>query len=446
LGTSLDTSIYAVYNGDNVNDSSGNSRNGTNVNNVTFTTGKIGNAFTFNGSSNYVALPNSSFDFTGDFSISTWVKIPANPSGWCGIFSNYNYELGSNLGYLIQLTTDRKIAFGVHSAVGSSNVYSTTTVALNTWYHITVRRDSVAKRSELYINGVFEGEAINTNITIGYGTRAIQPTIGAIRTNNQGVLTTYNFLNGSVDGLTIWNKKLTDNEILSLYNEGTGAEYPFSSQLLPSLNDAVGTNNGTRPSSTLTGGALGPSFTTGKIGKAFTFDGLNDYVSLGNDKFNFAGSFSISAWVNLNTVSGNQTIMSNLSYVSNISNGWLLLMRNNKLYFEFYKNNGTYDYLATNTNLTTSTWYHITVVRVASQSTKLYINGVLDSSNASAFNPTYTSSIPIPSSIGAWKYDASNVINFTNGKIDALNIWNRELTAADVTELYNAGTGKQYPN
>ena len=62
LGTSLDTSIYGVYNGDNVNDTSGNARNGTNVNNVTFTTGKVGNAFTFNGS-NYIQLPNSSNQF-----------------------------------------------------------------------------------------------------------------------------------------------------------------------------------------------------------------------------------------------------------------------------------------------------------------------------------------------------------------------------------------------
>ena len=75
LGTSLDTSIYRVYNGDNLNDTSGNSQNGTNVGGVTFTTGKVGNAFTFNGS-NYVTLPDNSLNsLTGDFSISTWVNF-----------------------------------------------------------------------------------------------------------------------------------------------------------------------------------------------------------------------------------------------------------------------------------------------------------------------------------------------------------------------------------
>jgi hypothetical protein len=34
---------------------------------------------------------------------------------------------------------------------------------------------------------------------------------------------------------------------------------------------------------------------------------------------------------------------------------------------------------------------------------------------------------------------------FNGSKIDELNTWNKELTAADVTALYNTGTGKFYP-
>jgi hypothetical protein len=74
----------------------------------------------------------------------------------------------------------------------------------------------------------------------------------------------------------------------------------------------------------------------------------------------------------------------------------------------------------------------------------MYINGSLNSANSSTYNPTYSSSIPIPSSIGALKYDSSNVAHFTNGKIDEVNIWNKELSASEITELYNSGNGKQY--
>jgi hypothetical protein len=31
-------------------------------------------------------------------------------------------------------------------------------------------------------------------------------------------------------------------------------------------------------------------------------------------------------------------------------------------------------------------------------------------------------------------------------KIDTFNIWNKELTQSEITELYNSGNGKQYPN
>jgi hypothetical protein len=449
LGTSLDTSIYGVYNGDNVNDTSGNARNGTNVGGVTFTTGKVGNAFTFNGSSNYVALPNSSFDFTGDFSISTWVKIPANPSGYCGIFSNYNYELGSNLGYLIQLSTDRKIAFGVHGTGGSSNVFSTTTVALNTWYHITVRRDSVAKRSELYINGVFEGEAINTNITIGYGTRAIQPTIGAIRTNDQGVLTTDRFLNGSVDALTIWNKKLTDNEITSLYNAGTGTEYPFSSQLLPSPNDAVSTNHGT-----LTNGT---TFAAGKIGQAFTFDGINDYVALPNNimKFSNTDNWSVSFWI-YQTAGAYSGVIGNWDYIGGQSTGWGIRTGGtaggdpSKFTIQLFTNfvNGSGNLLNPLQTLGTTsinTWNHFVITRNSSAQEKIYQNGILV---ASQTNPSTKLTYPATSysCIGAERYQ-SGIVGYAKAgsKIDAMSVWNKELTSTEITELYNTGTGKQYP-
>ena len=231
--------------------------------------------------------------------------------------------------------------------------------------------------------------------------------------------------------------------LYAAYNADTTASSSLKTSLVASYNgesntnDSFGSNNGTANG--------GLTYTAGKIGNAFNGNGTNAYVSLGNDKFNFTGNFSISGWINLNSVSGNQCILSNLSFVSpNVSNGFLLLMRNQKLYLELYQNNNTYISIASNTNFNTSTWYHISIVRVASQSTKIYINGVLDNSNSSTYNPTYSSSIPIPSTIGAWKYDSTNVAQYTNGKIDALNIWQKELTASEVSELYNSGNGAQY--
>ena len=99
---------------------------------------------------------------------------------------------------------------------------------------------------------------------------------------------------------------------------------------------------------------------------------------------------------------------------------------------------------------TTGVWYNYVIVRKGSTSTKIYKNGSLVASNTSTINPVYNSGNMRPS-IGAESvgplYSNSILYYMRNGsKIDAMSIWNKELTASDVTNLYNAGTGKQYPN
>ena len=450
LGTSLDTSIYGVYNGDNVNDTSGNARNGTNVNNVTFTTGKVGNAFTFNGSSNYVAFPNSSFDFTGEFSISTWVKIPSAPSAAGFIFHNGNYDVATSYGYGLRVNPNRTISFYISSTGGASTVTSTTTLALDTWYHVTVKRDSVAKRSDLYINGIFEVQETNVNITIGYGTRAIQPAIGAYRQNNQGVLSVSNYLNGQVDALTIWNKKLTEAEITSLYNTGTGAEYPFSSQTLPSPNDAVSTNHGTLMN--------GCTFATGKIGQAFTFDGVNDYVALPDNSLNFTGNFSYSFWIKSTNTSSFTAIISNIENARSpfgFSHGYWYRLNSGKIQASYRDGNNSTEFLTTSVgSVSNGSWNHVVITFNKTNSTtgvKIYINGNIDTTGippntgGTALPIGYSS--PMKACIGALYFNGAQSNFLPNGtSIDALSAWNKELTASEITELYNSGNGKQYPN
>jgi len=205
-------------------------------------------------------------------------------------------------------------------------------------------------------------------------------------------------------------------------------------------NDSLGNYNGT-PYGGLT-------YSAGKSGNCFTFNGTTGYINLGDNIFNsFTSDFSISMWINVNSVSGNQALFSNLSYnASNISNGFFVLLRSNSIYFELYNNNNTYEALTTGGYVSTGTWYHVVITRKAGTRSRIYVNGTLINSNTSTLNPTYdTSIIPIPSSIGAWKYDSSHVISYANGNIDELYTYNKELTSTEVTTLYNSGTGKFYP-
>ena len=435
LGTSLDTSIYGVYNGDNVNDSSGNALNGTNVGGVTFTTGKIGNAFTFNGS-NYIQLPNSSnqFNFTTDFSFSFWVYIPSISTATNGILANYTNQTGSK-GFIAYLKSDGKFEMYIVGTNGSSTATSTTQIPTG-WTNIVVTRKMIApKETMIYINGVFNAQSgVNNTVTLDYHTTT-NPSIGAIDSISGGVQDLFGRMmnNSKIDGLTIWNRVLTANEVTSLYNSGNGAEYPFSSQTLDSLNDAVGSNNGTRPASTLTGGVPGPSFTAGKIGKAFNFDGINDYISLPNDGFKPSGEFSISTFINVSTIGAVRTI---LISCPNTSNGFRLYVGSNgKIYFEYNSS-----YFISSSVLSASTWYHI-VALYDGANYKIYINGNLENTKAGVA-PNWGGAGTNELSIG--KY--SNSAYYFLGKIDALNLWDKELTSTEITELYNSGNGKQYPN
>ena len=92
----------------------------------------------------------------------------------------------------------------------------------------------------------------------------------------------------------------------------------------------------------------------------------------------------------------------------------------------------------------TGQWYHIVVTRKASTGTKIYVNGTLNVSNTSTINPNYATTQY--TTLGATQYQPSTTTYYFNGKIDAVNVWDKELTSTEVTELYNSGNGKQYPN
>ncbi len=439
LGTSLDTSIRAAYNGDNVNDSSGNAVNGTNVNNVTFTTGKVGNALTFNGSNNYVNLGNDKFSFAGNFTISAWVNLNT-VSGNQAIMSNLSYVSNISNGWLL-LMRNNKLYFEFYKNNGTYDYLATNTnLTTSTWYHIIVVR--VASQStKIYINGVLDTSNSSTYNPTYTSTIPIPASIGAWKYDATNAT---QFTNGKIDALNVWDKALTDNEILSLYNEGNGTQYPFTSQTLPSLNDSVGTNHGTRPSSTLTGGALGPSFTAGKIGQAFNFDGINDIVALADNSLNLTSDFSISMWANWGRNNTSQILMSNFTINPN-TRGWFIEHAAGQLRFRgFNSTGGNAFYIQYGYTPPLNTWVHYTFVH-KNNDNQMYINGVqvLGDTSSSTHAAYESTNWPM---IGANRYNPTTYQEFFQGKLDGVSVWNKALTQADVTDLYNSGTGKQYPN
>jgi hypothetical protein len=225
--------------------------------------------------------------------------------------------------------------------------------------------------------------------------------------------------------------------------KGGAALSPFLTSLYAvykaesNANDSLGAYNGTAQG--------GLTYTAGKSGNAFTFNGTNSYVELPSNSINFSGSsFSVSFWVYLTNInSANYALVSNYANIG-VNKGWIVgSLTTGKLYFGIY--NPAIQETVTTATISINTWYHVTCVHTLSQPTKTYINGVLDSTSLTSYNPSLA--VTHYPTIGASKFNAVSVQQYMpNGsKIDEVNIHNRILTATEITDLYNSGAGKFYP-
>jgi len=189
-------------------------------------------------------------------------------------------------------------------------------------------------------------------------------------------------------------------------------------------NDAKGNFNGT-----LVNGA---TYATGKIGSAFSFDGVNDYMSTAtNSPINSYFEHTYSCWVkpasnSIGIFMGNGTSMLGVRPGRNLT------------FFQYYVN------AEVNTGyiLPLDTWAHAAVTykgnSFGSNNVLFYVNGSL----------VYTGTLSMPS--GSSKVflgsNGAGTGGFYSGLLDEAGVWNRALTASEVTELYGAGAGKQYTN
>jgi hypothetical protein len=284
--SSLKTSLVASYNGEsNANDSFG-SNNGTAVGGLTYGTGKIGNAFVFNGSNSYVSLPNNSLNPSGDFTISLWVKFNSVAATYINLIENYyNPSFNSRYGFNVYLQSG-KIRFATYDGSITNIAQSTTTFVVNQWYQIVLSK-KLNTAPKLYVNGLNETFAqVGGNISNNIVYNSLCKSLFGVDFDYS---VSYNsFLNGSLDAINIWNKELTASEVSELYNSGNGAQYIGDNFYKPTTNDALGTNNGTAVG--------GLTYGLGKVGTAFQFNGSNSYVSLPNNSFKFTGNFSVSLW------------------------------------------------------------------------------------------------------------------------------------------------------
>ena len=208
---------YWPFNG-NANDASGNGNDGT-VNEAVLTAdrfGSLNSAFSFDGINDFIQTPNQTL--TGSVSFSGWYKmsnftLPAND-----IFFVSNQSTTTNI-------YSANIAFGFRSyqgefghstsvqspSMGLVGYYATDNLPeANIWHHITCVFEN-GSYLKMFIDGILFYD--NTNSVVTNLSQASLPLLFG----GAGISSIYYYL-GDLDDIGIWNRALTADEVLALYN------------------------------------------------------------------------------------------------------------------------------------------------------------------------------------------------------------------------------------
>lgn len=393
-------------------DLTANGNNGTLINGPSFNSGNGGSIYT-DGADDYVTTGYTG-SATDNYTFSTWFKND-NYSETKYVLSRGRDGAGGGWSLFLAVDTAGKAIAGVvptSPSVVGIGATGTTTLALNTWYYLTgvwTASDSI----KIYVNGVLEG-----TVSTSGRTNLRSSTDGFVL----GSVSTSIFTSGYTAIVQIYNRALSASEILDNYNSQKNRFITNATWF-----DISGNNN----NGVLTNG---PLFTFGN-GGFISFDGTDDYVVTSSSGGSATDSYTFSIWFKNDNYSEDKFIL--LRGRDGSGNGWSLWLRvytNGKAEAGAVPTSpSTVGLYATGTStLALNTWYYITGVWVPNGTLKVYVNGVLETSiSTSGYTNLRTSTV-------GWVLGSLNTGTFTSGYTGNVQVYNRELSATQVLNNFNA--------
>jgi hypothetical protein len=179
------------------------------VNGPTYTTSN-GGSIVFDGTNDEGTIGSrngASFVDTDDMTVSVFLKI--NNKNVAGVLGRFTSG-AINDGWCVWVFLDKIIFFNTNSSGNYDPYYNNTGYSFinGEWFHFCVTRNSSTKKLKWYINGQLNQEYTTSSSTY--------------RKTNNGISiaslgSTYN-MNGNIASTQIYNKALTDSEVLQNYN------------------------------------------------------------------------------------------------------------------------------------------------------------------------------------------------------------------------------------
>ena len=196
------------------------------VGDATYAPGMVGQAFAFDGDGDYVKVPRAdNLDVGAQLTIDFWMKAdPSNLMGDCcqGLVTTDFYELaiapgaGSVTGVMLMVAADD----WVHSSDRGDGGYP---LMPDEWYHVAGVYDGVDVK--IYVNGQL---VVDPPLQTGSIMPMLEDSFLAIgsedgRTNEPDLIGN-RYFHGLIDEVDIFNRSLSESEILAIYNAGSGGK------------------------------------------------------------------------------------------------------------------------------------------------------------------------------------------------------------------------------
>ncbi len=289
--------LIGWWTGDGTANDSAGSDNGALQGGATDTAnGLVGQAFTFNGASSFVQIPDSAVLHPANLTIEAWVRFNSldstgsggSPAGDQYIVFKQNSQSSNFEGFDLsktRLTGGDGFRFLVSSPSGASvELDSVTRVSTGVWYHVAGVRG--ANFTQLYVNGQLEAQA-TVNFPQDYGTLPLF-------FGSSGQAYWDHKLNGNLDEVSLYNRALAANEIAAIHTAGAAGKCKSISGLTiigqpQNQTVAVGSNI----LLTVAASGAGPLSYQWQFGSAAVAGGTNPGLTVTNAQLTNAGNYSV---------------------------------------------------------------------------------------------------------------------------------------------------------
>ena len=190
-------------------------------------TGKINGALHFNGSTQYVTIPDhADVSITTIISVCCWANNDnADLTAFEALVAKYSISTDQRE-WIFSISSAEKIQVNISEAGTITSSVLTDVAHTTTGWHFyvfTFDASGGAASPVIYLDGLLRASTETGAAATGISDGVVPVTIGASYTNFALPVTT-NHWDGLIDNVMIFDKALTPSEITELWNNGNGTE------------------------------------------------------------------------------------------------------------------------------------------------------------------------------------------------------------------------------